>query len=217
MNRWLAVLAPIGPAAVALLRYVLPYNTTDDTNTVVAKVIAAPDRQSLVLWLGFIAIMTLVPGALWVGRAVWDHARRLTAVALLLLVPGYLALAWLGAVDLLTWMGAEAGLDQATLARLLDTAHPTSDVAGAFFVAGHVLGTVLLGLAMWVSGVLPRWVALCTIVSQPLHILAVVLANHPLDLVGWGLQAVAFGVTAYLLGFASGGVAAARQPARSVG
>jgi hypothetical protein len=154
---------------------------------------------------------------LWVGRAIWDHARRLTAVALLLLVPGYLALSWLAAADLFTWMGAEAGTDPATLVKLLDTAHPTSELAGAFFVAGHVLGTILLGLAMWVSGVVPRWVALLTTLSQPLHILAVVLANHPLDLVGWGMQAVAFGVTAYLLGLASRGVEAARQPARSAG
>jgi hypothetical protein len=193
-----ALVIPIGPAAVAVLRYVLPYNTTDDNATVVEKVLAAPGRQSLVLWLGFVAILTLVPGAIWVGRLTSARAPRLTMVALSLLVPGYLALAWLAATDLLVWMGADAGLDAGTLTRLLGAVHPTSDIAGALFVAGHVLGTVLLGLAMWVSGAVPRWAAVLTIVSQPLHfVAAVVLASHPLDLAAWGMQAVGFAAAAY--------------------
>jgi len=199
--RWLAAaLVPIGPAAVAVLRYVLPYNTTDDSATVVAKVLAAPDRQSLVLWLGFIAILTLVPGALWVGRLSHAKAPRLTTVALVLLVPGYLALPWLGASDLLVWMGARAGVDPATLTRLLDTIHPTSDLAGLLFVAGHVIGTVLLGLALWVSGAVPRWAAVLIMVSQPLHaVAAIVLVSHPLDLAAWGMQAVGFAAAAVVL------------------
>lgn len=197
--RWLAaLLIPIGPAAVGLLRYVLPYNTTDDNATVVEKVLAEPGRQSLVLWLGLVATLTLVPGAIWVGRLTAGRAPRLTAVALVLLVPGYLALTWLAASDLLIWMGADAGVDAATLTRLAGAVHPTSDIAGALFVAGHVIGTVLLGLAMWVSQAVPRWAAVLTIVSQPLHfVAAVIVVNHPLDLAAWGLQAVGFGVAAY--------------------
>jgi hypothetical protein len=199
--RWLAALViPIGPAAVALLRYVLPYNTTDDNTTIVAKVLEEPDRQSLVLWLGFVAILTLVPGAIWVGRLTARRAPRLTAVALLLLIPGYLALAWLAASDLLIWTGADAGLDAATLTRLAGTAHPTSDIAEVLFVAGHVIGTVLLGLAMWRSHAVPRWAAVLTIASQPLHfVAAVIVVNHPLDLAAWGMQAVGFGAAAYTI------------------
>ena len=212
-NRLLAILAPIGPAAVAVLRYVLPYNTTDDSATVVHKVLADPDRQSLVLWLGFVAILTLVPGALWVGGVVRRHAPRLTVAALVLLIPGYLALPWLGASDLLVWTGAKAGIDPATLTRLLDTVHPTSDLAGLFFVAGHVIGTVLLGLAMWVSGAVPRWAALLTIVSQPLHaVAAIILVSHPLDLAAWGMQAIGFAAAAYVVAFST---SSPREVARS--
>lgn len=199
-RRLAAALIPIGPAAVAVLRYVLPYNTTDDSTTIVEKVLAEPGRQSLVLWLIFVAILTLVPGALWVGRLSRPGAPRLTAVALLLLVPGYLALPWLAATDLVVWLGAETGLDPATLISQLDTVHPTSTLAGVLFVAGHVTGTVLLGLAMWVSGAVPRWAALLTIVSQPLHfVAAVVVVSHPLDLAAWGMQAVGFGAAAYII------------------
>jgi len=203
--RWLAALIiPIGPAAVALLRYVLPYNTTDDEATVVAKILANPDRQSLVLWLSFVAILTLVPGAIWVSRLTQPQAPRLTAVALVLLVPGYLALPWLGTSDLITWMGSDIGLDAGTLTRLTGATHPTTDIAGLLFVVGHVIGTVLLGLAMWTSKAVPRWAAVLTMISQPLHfVAAVVVTSHPLDLAAWGMQAVGFAVAAYVFGFRS--------------
>jgi hypothetical protein len=63
-----------------------------------------------------------------------------------------------------------------------------------------VLGTVLLGLAMWASPAVPRWAAILTIISQPLHFAAaVILVNHPLDLAAWTMQAVGFAAVAYLL------------------
>lgn len=204
-GRWLAALIiPIGPAAVALLRYLLPYNTTDSEATIVDKVLADPGRQSVVLWLGFIAILTLVPGAIWVGRLISPGAPRLTAAALILLVPGYLALPWTGTSDLIIWMGADKGIDAATLTRLTDAIHPTTDIAGLLFVAGHVIGTVLLGIAMWASKAVPRWAAVLTIIAQPLHfVAAVILSSHPLDLAAWGAQAVGFAAAAYVFALGS--------------
>jgi len=197
-TRWLAALIlPIGPAAVAVLRYVLPYLTTDDSKTVVAGVSAHPGAQSAVLWLGFIATLTLVPAVLWAGRLTRRRAPRITAAAMLLMVPGYLSLTWLIGSDLLVWAGAQAGMDSATLVRLYETAHPTSAIAAGVFVAGHVVGTVLLGIALWRSAAVPRWAAILTILSQPLHfVAAVIVGSHSLDLFAWGLNAVGFAVVA---------------------
>ena len=191
-SRWLAALViPVGPAAVAVLRWRLPYTTVDDPSTVVAAVTAHPESQSLVLWLGLIAILTLVPGVLWVGRLTRRHVPRLTAAALLLLVPGYLALSWLTAGDLLLWAGAQHAVDADTLTTLYSAMHPTSAIAGGLFVLGHVIGTIVLGVALWRSRRVPRWAALLTIVSQPLHVVAaVVLASPSLDLLAWGLNAI---------------------------
>jgi hypothetical protein len=62
------------------------------------------------------------------------------------------------------------------------------------FVVGHVIGTVLLGIAMWRSHAVPRWAAVITVVSQPLHfVAAVIVASPELDLVAWGMNAVGFG------------------------
>jgi hypothetical protein len=200
-SRWLAaIVLPIGPAAVAVLRYVLPYDTTDDTATITAKSMAAQGRMSAVLWFGFIAILTLVPAALAAGRLTRRRAPRLTAVALFLLVPGYLSLAWLAASDQFVWSGAKAGLDAGAITRLSEALHPTADIAGVVFVIGHVLGTILLGVAMWRARVVARWAAVAVIVSQPIHFFAaVIVPNHTLDLVGWGLQAVGFAAAGWAI------------------
>ena len=193
-SRWLAaLLLPIGPAAVAVLRFVLPYSTVDSSGTIATKVGQDPGSQSLVLWLALLGTLTLVPAVLWVARLTRRHAPRLTAAAVLLLVPGYLMLGWIAAPDLLLWAGTRAGMDSASLAALYDHSHPAGAVADAVFVVGHVVGTVLLGLAMWRSRAVPRWAAAVTMLSQPLHfVAAVIVASHPLDLVAWGLNAVGF-------------------------
>lgn len=196
----IALLLPVGPAAIAVLRYVLPYDTVDDSTTIVRKVFAEPGRASLVLWLGFVAVLTLVPAAYAVGRMTRERAPRLTAIALLLLVPGYLALGWLGGGDQVLWMGPEAGLNAEQVTRLYDAAHPTAGIAGVVFVIGHVVGTILLGIALWRSRAVARWAAVVVIASQPIHfVAAVVVPNHTLDLIGWGLQAVGFAAVGWAI------------------
>ena len=42
--------------------------------------------------------------------------------------------------------------------------------------------------------------AIGLIISQPIHfVAAVILGNHPLDLLGWGLTAIAFGAASLVL------------------
>lgn len=200
-SRWFAaLLLPIGPAAIALLRYFLPFDTVDDSGTIVGKVMAEPGRTSFVLWMGFVATLTLVPAAYFVGRLTRRRAPRLTAAALVLLVPGYLALPWIASSDYTVWAGDQAGLDAASITRLYDAIHPSVGVAGGIFVVGHVIGTVLLGIALWRAQVVGRWAAVCTIVSQPIHfVAAVIVVSHTLDLVGWGLQAVGFAAVGWAI------------------
>lgn len=201
LSRWaIALLLPIGPAAVAVLRFVLPYDTVDDSATMARKALAAPDRMSLVLWLGFVAVLTLVPAVYAVARMTRARAPRLTLIAMLLLVPGYLALGWLTAEDQLLWSGTKAGLDAGALTRLVESIHPSGAISGVFFVLGHVVGTILLGTALWRARVVARWAAVAVIVSQPIHfVAAVIITNHTLDLVGWGLQAVGFAAVGWAM------------------
>ncbi len=193
----LALLAPIGAAAVGVLRYVLPYETTDSAAAIVRETYADPGAMSLVLWLSLVAALTMVPGSIAVGRLVRPAAPRLTTVALALVVPGYLMLPMLAGLDHPVWLAAEAGASQDAAVALLEAAHPSYALATGIFVVGHVVGTVLLGVAMLRSRVVPVWAAAVTIVSQPLHFVAAVIApNHALDGFAWGLNALGFAAAA---------------------
>ncbi|TWP50412.1 hypothetical protein FKR81_19730 [Lentzea tibetensis] len=206
-SRWLAAaLLPVGPAAIAVLRLVIPYDTTDSPAAAVAKVAADPDAMSLAVWLGLVGMLTMVPAVLWVAGLTRAAAPRTTAAAVLLLVPAYLSLGVLLSGDAVLLFGVREGLPDGVTAQLFDGAsvHPAIAVAGLVFIVGHVFGTVLLGVAMWSSRAVPRWAAVATLVSQPLHfVAAVVIVSHPLDLVAWGLNAA---------GFAAAAIALLRQP-----
>ncbi|MBD5785373.1 hypothetical protein IF650_04195 [Cellulosimicrobium terreum] len=199
-SRWFAaLLMPLGPAAVAILRFVLPYDTPDTPAQMVDGVLAAPGVVAVLSWLGLVALLTLVPGALAALRLVRPGAPVLGAVAGLLLVPGYLALFGPGVTESVIVAGHDAGIDPTSLALLVDASYadPVAAICGTIFVVGHLAGTVVLGFALWRSGVVhPAW-AVVMGVSQPLHLVAAMTGNHPLDLVGWGMTAVAMGAAAY--------------------
>ena len=188
-----AVLLPIGPACVAILRFILPYTTANSSEDAVRSVAAHQTAQNAVVWLGFAAVLTLVPAVVFAGRVVGRRSPRLAAVATVLLVLGYISLAWLTVGDAVTLYGVRHGLSVQVLADMYAGLHPAQTVAEIFFVAGHVLGTILLGIAMLRGRVVAPVFAWATIVAQPIHfVAAVILGSHPLDLCGWGLNAVGF-------------------------
>ncbi len=188
-----AVLLPIGPLAVAILRFVLPYTTNQSPSAAVREVAAHQGVQNAVVWLGLLAGLTLVPGVIYAGRVVGRTSPRLAAVATVLLVLGYISLSWLTVGDAYLLFGVRHHLPAATLVAMYNGVHPAASVAAGLFVAGHVLGTVLLGIAMLRGRVVPTWAAIATLVAQPIHfVAAVVVGSHALDLVGWGLNAVGF-------------------------
>jgi hypothetical protein len=195
-----AVLLPVGPAVVAVLRFILPYETLDDSKEIVREVAAHQATQSAVVWLGFLATLTLVPGVLAVGKVARSSVPRLTAVALALVVPAYLSIGWLVSSDAAVLFSVRHGLSTAVAADSYVSLHPVVLVAGVVFVVGHVVGTVLLGCALLRVDAVPRPAALAVLVSQPVHfVAAVILGSHLLDLVGWGLNAAGFAAVALVV------------------
>jgi hypothetical protein len=192
-----ALLLPLGPAAIAVLRLILPYYTETKSAGMVAAVNAHPGRQTAVIWLAYVGILTLVPGVIAAARVCRDGAPRLTAWALALSVPGYLSLGMFTGADNLLWSAHDAGLSTQNAAAVVGATHPAIDVSIGVFVLGHVIGTVLLGLAMLRSGRIPAWAAWAIAVSQPLHFIATVILGSPqVDFVAWSLTAVGMVVVA---------------------
>ncbi|NUO55886.1 MAG: hypothetical protein HOV78_04440 [Hamadaea sp.] len=192
-----AVLLPLGPLSVAILRGILPYHTTDEGSGLLDHAASALGRMDAVVWLGLLATLTLVPSALAAGRLAHRRAPRLTLAGLTLLVPAYLVLPIVNNDILVRTAAADA--DRTAALRILDAAgsHGAAAVAGVIFVAGHILGAILLGTALWRSGAIPAWAGICVIVSQPLHLVfAAIVPNAFLDAGAWGLTALGFAVAA---------------------
>ena len=74
---------------------------------------------------------------------------------------------------------------------------PAVGVASWLFPIGHILGLILLGIALWRGRAVPAWAALMSACSQILHfVFAVIVPDHALDGLSWGLTAVGFAVAA---------------------
>jgi hypothetical protein len=180
-RRVAAVLMPIGPAAVAVLRFVLP-----------ADPAAHPGAQRLVVWLGLVAVLTLLPGALAAIRLLRRYTPLLATWIAALLVPGYLGMTALIAADAGTLGAIDLGLPAGQVAELSDAtfAVPTMTILVLLFVVGHIAGTLLLGIAAFRARLMPRPVAVAMAVSQFVHLAAVIGGWPVVDLLAWTTTAV---------------------------
>lgn len=193
-----AVLLPLGPLSIALIRGVLPYRTTDDTPELISHTAAALGRQDAVLWLSLVAMVALIPSTLAAARLARRGAPVLSTVAVALLVPAFTALFFFAGDPTLRAVAGGA-VDPASGAAVLEAQAGLGPVVAAavLYIAGHIVGLVVLGAALWRARVVPVWAAVAVIVSQPLHfVFAVVVPNQPLDTMAWGLAAVGLGAAA---------------------
>jgi hypothetical protein len=198
-RRWAAaVLLPLGPLSVAILRGILPYYTADDTPTIIRRVTAQPGREMAVLWLVVVGLATLIPSVLAAGRLASRRAPVLALIGVGLLVPAFAALFFASGDQVLPAL-TDGTVNQATAVRLYDAMNaegPLSQALG-FFVSAHIIGFVVLGFALWRSRVVPAWAGVAVVASQPLHVFfAIVVPNHPLDACSWGLAALGFAAAA---------------------
>jgi hypothetical protein len=180
-RRVAAVLMPIGPAAVAVLRFVLP-----------ADPAAHPGAQRLVVWLGLVAVLTLLPGALAAIRLLRRYTPLLATWIAALLVPGYLGMTALIVADAGTLGAIDLGLPAGQVTELSDAtfAVPTMTILVLLFVVGHIVGTLLLGIAAFRARLMPRPVAGALAVSQFVHLAAVIGGWPVVDLLAWTTTAV---------------------------
>ncbi len=192
-----AILLPLGPLSVAALRGVLPSFGATDSRETITQTAAHLGRQDAVLWLSVVALVALIPGTLAAGRLAHRRAPLLTFLGVGLLVPAFAALFFFAGDPTIRALAGGA-VDTDAAVRVLDAQNALAPlgVAAFLFVAGHIVGMVLLGAALWRAHAVPDWAAIAIIVSQPLHLAFVILGNQPLDAAAWGLTALGFTVAA---------------------
>jgi hypothetical protein len=187
-----AILLPLGPLAIAIVRLILPYYTTDSSSAVLRKITADPGRQTAVIWLSFILVFTMVPSILAAGRVLIRRAPLLTTIAWVLLVPGFIALLFSEGDPTYRVL---VGIDPATGTQIIDSLNNLAPnaVADNFFALAHIVGIILLGVAALRTKAVPTVVGWLLIVSQPLHLtFTLFVPNHPLDCAAWLLTTIGF-------------------------
>lgn len=196
----LAVLIPLGPLGVAATRAVMPYWTDDDPATMVARTAAEPGRAEAMTWIWFVTFPALLLGALAVGYVARRGAPRLATAGALLTFTSFVMAGSFGGTDLTTHVMAREGLDQSTIVTVVEAVlgHPSVSVGTAVFVIGHIVGMILLGVAVARARVVSIWVGAIIAVSQPIHLVAaVIVPSRALDVfAGWGLTFVGFAFVA---------------------
>jgi hypothetical protein len=198
----LAITAPIAAGFVAIFRFLLPYNTPDDPEVIFEKLLANPGFEHAAIWLGPLLAPTAVAGVVavaWVSRR---QAPLLTTIGTVLAILGFTALVAGGSLPDLVVHATSNGLIDHELGYQMAAAaqeSPQAAVLGGVFVLGHLVGTVLLGIAFWRSHQVHWSFAAALTISQPIHLVSAMTGNHPLDLVGWGLTAIGFGAAGWKL------------------
>jgi hypothetical protein len=191
------VVAAVGPAAIGALRAVLPYDTVDDTATMMAKVAAHPGRETAVLWLTYLAALTLPLGALIVGRVAIRDRPVLGALGATLAWAGFTSLFVSVTIGDYVMASADGRLPAATTAAMVDAVatQPPVLLASVVFVVGHIVGGLLLAAALW--RVVPRWATLALGLSMPLHfVFALLIPSGALDAVAWALTGLGLAAAA---------------------
>lgn len=199
----IAVALPIGPLLVTILRGITPYWTNDDPATMIAKTLANPDTMNTSAWLGFFVMPPLVISMLAIGYVARRGAPVLATLGAGISFMAYVNWSAAGNPDLIVYTAGEIGIDPDTIQRVVEATqnHPTASLATFGWVLGHILGAVLLGIALLRARVAPRWVGIALMVSQPIHLVAaVIVPSRLLDVtLGWGLTTVAFAAVAVII------------------
>lgn len=203
---WRTLLAVAGPPLaiyVAAARFLLPHEMSDSSEVIFDKLVAHPGFIMATAWIGLVLAPTCIAGVVAVGWLIRRRVPILTTIGLILAVVGYSCLAIGNSFGELSTalVGSHPEVDRATAYALGSGLElgPVSNLTGTLFVFGHLIGTTILGLALWRSRAVPSWAALLLAVSQPIHLASVLLDNRPLDLVGWGGTAVGFAVAGWAL------------------
>ena len=191
-----AVMLVVAPLSVAVLRLIWPAFSASDTTAALDAVAANQGAQQAVVWLGMLMALTMVPAVLAAARLARRRRPVLAMVAAGVNLAAYLGGTAVITTDLQTLI-ASRGYDRATIVPYLDAVngHPSTVLSLVLFVAGHIVGMILLGAALW--RVIPTWASIALIVSQPLHFVAyVILQAQVLDAGAWGLSVVGFAACA---------------------
>ncbi|WP_410790412.1 hypothetical protein [Kribbella sp. C-35] len=192
-QRYAAAVVLLMPATLVGIGRLFQTND-DDTRAALDRIAQQPGRQFTFALLGFMGYVFVVPAFLAAARLARRRRPVLTTVALSVNLLAYLGGTAMVGLDSMYLAGAELPAEQRdAAASMIDKMWSTglSGVSTGLFVAGHVIGAILMGFALRGSIPAAGWLAM--ILSQPGHVVAFVVLQNPVaDMAAWLLMSACF-------------------------
>ena len=190
----LGVTTALGPFLLALGTGVIPYSTGGSEEEIVRDIADDRTLTEVTLWCWLFGSIALTIGTLVVGLLAMRYAPKLGLWGLLLLGTGLLAIASAPEMDAVTLGGLEEGVGVDALAKVSEGTYalPAVAVPLLWFIGAHVLGAILLGVALLRGRVIAPWAAWLLILSMPLNVVGYAGGIMPLTVLSFVMMGVAF-------------------------
>jgi hypothetical protein len=200
VSRWFGAMSlVIGGAAVTVGSLFEVTGDDDSARTALGKIAAHQTDQRGLIVTDMVAVLML-PAMLYLMRLARKGSPRLALSGGVLAFAGWLAgLLGLGASDVIFYHAARADDHAAAVSLLTAVTHDaaTSVLLGVFLV-GHLLGMLILGVALWRSRAVPLWGAVLVGLA-PIGHLFVHSAGRVPNAVAYALMTAGMGAAALSL------------------
>ncbi|WP_375386926.1 hypothetical protein [uncultured Amnibacterium sp.] len=205
-----AICLIVGPLGDLLWGVVSPVGEAASAKASVAAILADPGADRAAVWLD-LAILLLIPAALFVGRVLQASVRPLVGVGSGLLFLGSLLFTYSLGNDVVLLAASQT--DGAATAQ----AFAESGVVSLTTILAIVLqfvGVVLLGIAALRSRLIPVWAGVFLIAWNPVQVIGTVIGVKPVESLGDVLLLAAYAAVAVRLIRPVAGAVAAPRTAR---
>jgi len=168
-----------------ILAYWLTYPAYGELHAdAVARAIAAdPGMTRVADMFGLAGTLLAVPWALAYVDLIGDRSRRLALLGGGLSVLGWMALVGVYTID-------AVAIELADHPDLFEQVYADGFVVALNAIASlHIVGAVLLGVAVTRSGLVPRWVGIALVVAAPVHLAANLGGLLAVDAMTWVVTA----------------------------
>src|SRR5580692_10673870 len=188
-----------GPLGQLVQYLVSPMKEADSPSVQVAAAAAHPQSMHAALILD-VLLLLLLPAVLYAGRVAGAARSRLAAAGTALAFVSMLGAGYLLAQDVVV-SAAAAQPDPHAAAALVSAYENNAVVTGitAVYLAGHVVGFVMLGIALVRSKAVPPWAGIALCLWPVAEMLGEGAGVKALAAAGFALLAVAFGACAWAL------------------
>jgi len=174
----------------------------DGTGTgALALAAAHPGAERFGMVAGMLGCLLMVPAVIGVMQLTRYRAAKLGLIGGVWTAAGYISYFGMLSADGITLAMAARGDHPGDYAQVLDASLNTGSVIWYYlvFLTGNLIGTLLLGLALFRSRSVPVWAAAAVIGWPVLHIAGIIAASEWFEVAGAVLQAVGFAVAARCL------------------